>query len=147
MDNNTRESPAMAIDPRWAMWMQACEMLEDAEQKRREFFRFGDRGRLQPNWAPPVDVLETADNLYIVAALPGMTAEDVEVTIEGGTLSIRGRRSWPPDLRHARIHRLEIPHGLFVREVVLPAGRYQLGASRLIDGCLTVELRKSTRSP
>jgi HSP20 family molecular chaperone IbpA len=40
------------------------------------------------------------------------------------------------------IHRLEIPYGRFERRIELPAGRYDAVRRELIDGCLTLFLRK-----
>ena len=46
-----------------------------------------------PEYRVPVDVLETADAVEVVADLPGVTPESVEVTINGGTLVIAGRKT------------------------------------------------------
>ena len=58
-------------------------------------------------------------------ALPGVNAESVEVAIEDGELVIAGSRTYPPVLRTAIIHRLELPQGRFYRRLRLPAGRYR----------------------
>ena len=42
----------------------------------------------------------------------------------------------------AAIHRLEIPYGRFERRIALPAGRFEVARSDLVDGCLTLSLRK-----
>jgi HSP20 family molecular chaperone IbpA len=40
------------------------------------------------------------------------------------------------------IHRLELPYGRFERRIELPPGRYEVVQRELIDGCLTLSLRK-----
>lgn len=122
------------------MWAEACEALARAERLQRQFFRPGERGT-RPVWEPPVDLFANGPELWIVAALPGVPAEQLEVSVEDGVLVIAGERPAPPLLRAAIIHRLEIPHGRFERRIALPPGRYGLARRDLVDGCLTLVLR------
>jgi HSP20 family molecular chaperone IbpA len=62
--------------------------------------------------------------------------------IGGGEMAIVGSRPLPSELRAARVHRMELPHGHFERRVALPHGTYELARRDLVDGCLTVVLRK-----
>lgn len=128
-----------ARDPEAWMWAEACAMLERAERMRREYYRPSAR---PVAWEPPLDLLETETELWIVAALPGVAAEAVEIVIEHGVLAVRGERRLPEVLRRARIHRLEIPHGRFERRIALPAGRFELRERALRDGCLVLGLTK-----
>ncbi len=124
------------------MWDEACEMLDRAERLHRQFF-VPASAQVRPRaWEPPLDILETEDALWIVAALPGVSAENVEVVVDSGVLIVRGERRLPPSLRRAAIHRLEIPHGRFERRIALPPGRYEAEHRDLIDGCLVLNLRK-----
>ncbi len=68
---------------------------------------------------PPVDVMETEEGYTVRVEIPGVRQEDLEVTYEGGTLVVRGRReiSAPPG---ARFHQMEIGHGNFERRIRLP---------------------------
>ena len=50
------------------MWAEACEALTRAERLHREFFRLGPPSR-QPSWEPPIDIIETERELWIIAAL------------------------------------------------------------------------------
>jgi HSP20 family protein len=127
----------MSQDPIEAMWGRALGVLVRADQRQREAFR-----PVQTGWEPPVDLLETADALIIVVALPGVRADDVELVIGGGALAVVGHRRVPARLGGARVHRMELPYGRFERRVVLPPGRYELSEHDLLDGCLTVTLRK-----
>ena len=123
------------------MWAEACEALARAERLQREFFRLGSSTAV-PNWEPPIDVFETGDELWIVAALPGVSAPAVEIGVDGGVLVISGDRQAPTTQRSAAIHRLEIPQGRFERRIALPGGRYELVRRDVRDGCLTIVLRK-----
>src|SRR5262249_7282366 len=124
-----------AADPRSWMWAEACAMIERAEQMHRQFFRPGRARPPAANWEPPVDVCESEHELTIVAALPGVEAQDIEISIDGDALLIAGVRRLPTVARGAAIHRLEIPHGRFERRIRLPGARWELGRSTLLKGC------------
>jgi HSP20 family protein len=124
------------------MWAEACELLARAERLHRQFFvPRGTQGR-QPSWEPPVDLLENGEELWIYVALPGVGKEQLEVVVEQGTLVVSGERPMPGRGRGTVIHRLEIPYGRFERRIELPPGRYDAVQRELIDGCLTLALRK-----
>ncbi|MDX1252464.1 MAG: Hsp20/alpha crystallin family protein [Gammaproteobacteria bacterium] len=129
-------------DPRIWMWEEAREMLERAERMHRQFFRLAPSPTGLPRWEPPLDMLETAHDLWILVALPGVRAEQIQISILAGALTVRGERTLPAGTRAALIHRIEIPHGRFERHIELPPGRYELERQELADGCLTLRLRK-----
>ena len=115
-------------------------MIERAEQLHRQFFRPGLAPAPAVNWEPPVDVFESEGELTIVAALPGVEPQDIEVAIERGMLVVGGVRQLPTCARVAAIHRMEIPHGRFERRIRLPGERWQVGRSTLVNGCLVLSL-------
>jgi HSP20 family protein len=125
------------------MWSEALEMLSRAERMHRELFRPADTQARQPAWEPPVDILETELEVLVLVALPGVNPESVEAAIEDGDLVIAGARTYPPALRTATIHRLELPQGRFYRRLRLPAGRYSDVRRTVADGCLVVTLQKA----
>ena len=134
----------MARDPaRDWMWSEAVQMLARAERLHQEFFRPTQSAAPVLAWEPPVDILETDEEVLVLVALPGVDAERVEAAIDDGWLVIGGTRVLPPALRTAIIHRLELPQGRFHRRVPLPAGRYNGVGRTMIDGCLVITLQKA----
>ncbi len=119
------------------MWVDALGVLARADQLHRGFFHPEVRG-----WEPPVDLLESAEEVVLIVALPGVRAAEVDLTIRGHELAVSGLRRLPALPRPARIHRMELPQGRFERRVSLPPGAYELVRRDLADGCLTVVLRK-----
>lgn len=117
-------------------------MLERAERLQRQFFHLRTSSR-RPTWEPPVDVFETHNALWILAALPGVTPAQLSIAFDNGALLIAGERALPGELRSAKIHRFEIPHGRFERRVDLPAGQYAVDHKELVNGCLLLRLRKA----
>jgi len=121
------------------MWAQACEAMDRAERLHRQFFY---RAPAAPSWEAPVDIFETDEVLTIVIALPGVDPDRVQVTLSAGVLIVSGERPLPDQLRNARIHRLEIPHGQFQRRLELPPARLELSGRHLANGCLMLQLHK-----
>jgi HSP20 family protein len=125
------------------MWSEACEMLARAERLHRTFFRPTGPAAPIVVWEPPVDILETEDQVLVLVALPGVNVERVDAAIDGDSLVIAGTRMLPAELRNAIIHRLELPQGRFERRVQLPAGRYTAVRRSASDGYLLITLKKS----
>jgi HSP20 family protein len=75
--------------------------------------------------------------------LPGIKAEDVEVSVEDSTLSISGAREFSDEVKQEHYHRIERRYGSFSRAIALPpqADTTQVDA-RFADGILTVEVPK-----
>jgi HSP20 family molecular chaperone IbpA len=124
------------------MWSEAVEILARAERMHRELFRPA-AGRPVPTWEPPVDVLETENEVLVLVALPGVDLEKVETMIEGACLVVAGSRMLPPELATAVIHRLELPQGRFERRVRLPGGHYGAVRRAAAQGCVLITLQKA----
>src|ERR1700737_3433975 len=128
-------------DPVNWMLSEAIDSLARAERLRQQFFSLQSTAGAA-SWEPPIDVLETDREILILVALPGVDPDQVEAVIDNGTLVVSGRRVLPAELRHARIHRLDLPQGGFHRPILLPAGRYDVRRFA-INGCVGLRLLKS----
>ncbi len=130
-------------DPINWMLSEAIGSLARAERLRQQFFVLQSAGSpREACWEPPIDVLETDQELLILVALPGVAPDRVEAVIEDRVLVISGQRTLPAELRNARIHRLELPQGRFERRIALPAGRYAVSRFA-VNGCIAIRLAKS----
>jgi HSP20 family molecular chaperone IbpA len=125
------------------MWSEACEMLARAERLHREFFRPVPSTSRLAAWEPPVDILETKHEVLVLVALPGVSADRVEVAIEGDELVVAGVRLLPEELQSSVIHRLELPQGHFARRVRLPPGAYSSFRRAAADGCLLIGIERA----
>jgi HSP20 family molecular chaperone IbpA len=133
-----------AREPDVWMWTQMRAMLHEADEMRSRFFELR-KGETTPTWEPPVDVIETAAELLVLVALPGVDPNTAEVVISGGELTVGGTRRLPESLRRAHIHRMELPYGRFERRIPLPPGRYDAEKREAADGCLLIRLHKTER--
>jgi len=131
-----------ARNPTDWMWVQAWDLLTQAERMHRQYFRLAASERPQASWEPPVDVFEDEREVVVVIALPGVPAERIEVTSEPGLLVIRAESPLPFAGSRRAVRQLEIPYGCFERRVALPNVRLEAGTQELIHGCLTLKLRK-----
>ena len=131
------------------MWTHAQTLFREAEKIHWSFLEAGAAARSdplcgRPSWGPPVNIVETAAAIWVVAGVPGVAAEDIAASLEGDTLVLAGRRALTEEWTRGPVHVLEMPFGAFERRVKLPAsGRFELGEVRLARGLLFVEVRKS----
>ena len=73
------------------------------------------------HWVPPVDIYETeGHDVVIKAELPDMAREDIDVTVDHQTLTIKGTRNAPADVPEDRYRRVERRSGTFSRSFTLP---------------------------
>jgi len=98
---------------------QSMERLFD-EMQGRGMWRTSEERPLRGSWVPAINILEREDSMVITADLPGLKAEDVEVTVEEGTLSIRGERKLDEASEGETYHRVERLYGIFERTFTLP---------------------------
>jgi len=89
----------------------------------RDFDRlFQETDRPANRWMPRVDVLDRDNDLVVRTEVPGVAPESIEVTVEGGTLTIKGGRSFETEENKDSYHRKEIFQGSFERTILLPEG-------------------------
>jgi HSP20 family molecular chaperone IbpA len=127
-------------DPRNWMFTQALEMLDQADRLQRQFFAPGPAGSGTPSWQPPVDIIETDREYWILVALPGVAPQHVHTRIEGGALVVEGERPMPAKAFPGAIRRLEIPYGRFERRIAIAPGRFEVREQTFDNGCLVIGL-------
>jgi len=94
-------------------------------------------------WAPALDVAETDEAVVVKAEVPGIDAKDLEVTVTGAVLTIKGEKREEKEEKDKRHHRVERAYGAFSRSVDLPE---EVDAEKIQaeckDGVLTVTMPK-----
>jgi len=94
------------------------------------------------DWAPAVDLYETADRYVIVAEVPGIRQEDIRLEVHDGRVTLAGTRR-PRSAGSEQYHRIERGHGSFRRTFQLPqAVDGSAVTADLRDGVLTVTCPK-----
>ena len=130
-------------DPSDWMWAQAVDLIDQAERLHRQFFHLHATGRAQAAWEPPVDMFEDEREILIIVAMPGVTADRVNVRHEPGVLVIRGERQLPVAGSRLAVRQLEIPYDAFERRISLPGVHLDAGVPELTQGLLVLRMRKT----
>ncbi len=104
-------------------------------------------------WTPSVNLYESERAYIVCVDLAGVDKDKIDIEVQGGVLTLRGRRAAPSDFdpecledgsgNKCRVHLMEIDHGAFARSVELPqdADRDKINA-RYRNGLLWIELPK-----
>ena len=107
-----------------------------------DVYRQDEEGASTSGWSPAVDIYETpGHDLVIKVELPDVKREDVDVTIDQSTLTLRGTRHLPADVKEEQFRRIERRYGTFSRSFTLPNTVDSTKvAADYRDGVLTVTL-------
>ena len=92
----------------------------------------------------PLDVYQTKDDVVVKAALPGMKPEDVDITITGDTLTIKGEHKEDKEVKESEYIRREHRYGSFSRTIAIPVAIQSDKAQAVFEnGILTLTLPKA----
>lgn len=111
MVNLTRRDPSLGLPTFQSLQREMNRMFDD-------FFEDASKGTRA--WGPPVEIFETADELNLVAELPGLEKDEVGLSYENGLLTIFGERKRPENQKDRTYHRTERWYGKFERSFQIP---------------------------
>jgi HSP20 family protein len=95
------------------------------------------------NFVPAVDVYEDAQKLVLKLEVPGIRKEDLDIRVEGRTLSVKGERRFEAEEKEENFHRIERRFGSFVRSFTLPnTVDVDNIEAQATDGVLSISLNK-----
>ncbi len=111
------------------------------------FFRgglFDDSTLATSAWNPAVDIAEHEDDYVVKVELPGMTRDDVKITMQHNVLTIRGEKKQEKESKESNSHRVERSYGAFQRSLTLPSSVKSDGIEAAYkDGVLSITLPKA----
>ncbi|HSJ58597.1 MAG TPA: Hsp20/alpha crystallin family protein [Anaerolineae bacterium] len=113
--------------------------------------RMFEEGMLRPpmpfGWGEEslaVDMYETDDNVVVKTAIPGVKADDIEVSVTGDTLSVRAETKQEEEVNEERYLRRERRYGSYCRQITLPGGiQADQAEADYSDGVLTLTFPKA----
>jgi len=92
-------------------------------------------------WSPPVDILEKGDEVVLKVDLPEVTQDEIDIRVEGNTLTIQGERRFIKSASEENYIQIERPYGTFRRTFNLPRMIDQEGIKASYkDGVLRIVL-------
>ncbi|HEX9018561.1 MAG TPA: Hsp20/alpha crystallin family protein [Anaerolineaceae bacterium] len=104
----------------------------------------GDNWDSGTEWSLPLDVMETGDGYVVEATVPGIKPEDLEITYNNGTLTIRGETKAENEQKEGKYHLRERRYGTFVRSIALPTDvKADSIEANYKDGVLSLKLPKT----
>ncbi len=96
------------------------------------------------SFVPGIDISETDNQFLISAELPGMKKEEINISLDGGQLSISGERNFKNEEEGKTYHRVETKYGSFSRSFQLPDNVDEESISASYDnGLLHISINKS----
>jgi len=104
----------------------SCRDMAAREEQMNRMLAAGFYGRHQEDltggaWVPAVDIYSTGQHeLVLKAELPDMMEEEIELTVEDNTLTLRGEKKQDTDVTQEQLHRSERCYGSFARTFALP---------------------------
>ncbi len=128
---------------RWGHSWETFHDLESEMDRLLQTVNFAFHGIRLGRQFPAVNVYELPDEYLLTAEVAGMKAEDLEVTIEEGLLTLKGKRVDPDCVPEERYRRQERFRGTWQRSVSVPERVNSDGlTAEIVDGILRVHLPK-----
>ena len=75
---------------------------------------------MRGEWMPSVDISETKDSLVVKAEIPGMESKDIDISLSGDLLTIKGEKKQKTEEKKENFHRIETRYGAFSRTIRVP---------------------------
>ena len=104
------------LDP-WRDYERLRDEINDLFDFDQEY---GNRGLFDRHVSPALDVVEGSDHFTIVCELPGIEQKDMEISITGNVLTIKGERKADAGDKDEKVYRKESWTGTFQRTISLP---------------------------
>ena len=107
----------------WRPFREVTRLRREMDRLWDDYFGSGRRA-LQPlpaEFAPAVDVKETADQIVVKAEVPGMDAKDINISVTGDVLTIKGEKKSEREEKEENYHLVERSYGSFSRSLAMPA--------------------------
>ena len=119
--------------------------MDDLIKKMWYDFPFHDLGEgVDLSWSPRLDISETDKALEVVADLPGMEKKDINVSLDGDLLTIKGEKKEVKETKDKHYHSIERRSGSFYRALRIPVEvQNDKIEANFKDGVLTLTLPKA----
>ncbi|NJN19659.1 MAG: Hsp20/alpha crystallin family protein [Oscillochloris sp.] len=109
----------MTTITRWDPFQEAMTLREAMNRLFEESYVPG-AARNGNSFVPALDLSETPDAFHVELAVPGLKAENLNITVENGVLTIAGEMQQSEEKKERNYHRIERRYGRFSRSVTLP---------------------------
>jgi HSP20 family protein len=116
----------MTVLTRWEPFRELSSMQNHINRMNRLFREsyspeVPEEALTTTNFAPPVDIYEDEHNITLKIDVPGIDEKDIDVRIEGNTLTVHGERKIGKEEKEENFRRVERQYGEFTRSFTLPS--------------------------
>ncbi len=108
---------------KWEPFREVSRLRREMDRLWEDFFGPGPRAPRPwaEEWAPAVDVAETPDKLTVKAEVPGIDPKNIDISLVGDVLTIKGEKKSEREETKENYHLVERSYGSFSRAIRLPA--------------------------
>jgi len=106
---------------RWSPVRDLLDIREEMDRLFEDFFSESLKRRTDGFWSPRVDISERDDEILLTAELPGVSRDDIKVTLQDNVLTLKGEKREERERKDKKHHVLERAYGSFQRSFTLPA--------------------------
>ncbi|MDQ7858605.1 MAG: Hsp20/alpha crystallin family protein [Armatimonadota bacterium] len=130
----------------WGPFDEIMSMRESMDRLFEDFFSRRPRTAGPLVWQPAVEIAETDNEVIVKAELPGIDPKNVEVSVTGEGLSIKGEAKAETEDRKRNYYRRELRYGMFQRTIALPTEvKSEETKATFRNGILEVRVPKADR--
>lgn len=129
----------------WSSFREIAPFRREMDNLFKRFFGelpFG--GATAGEWLPAMDVSETGESIVVKMELPGLEAKDIDISIQGDRLTIKGEKKKEEEKKGEHFHSMERFYGSFQRSLMLPSAvKSDRIEANFEKGLLTIMLPKA----
>jgi HSP20 family protein len=105
----------------WRPFREISRLRREMDRLWDDYFGPGRRGLQPMEFAPAVDIKETDAQIVVKAEVPGIEAKDINISLTGDVLTIKGEKKAEREEKEENYHLVERNYGSFSRSLTLPA--------------------------
>ncbi|PYX05238.1 MAG: molecular chaperone [Acidobacteria bacterium] len=142
----------MTLLTRWEP-VREFSTLQDRLNRMNRLFRESfspespEEALITSSFAPPMDIYEDEHNITLKMEVPGIDEKDIDVRVEGNTLTVHGERKFEKEEKEENYRRVERQYGSFTRSFTLPSSVDPSQVSANYDkGVLKISLAKKAEA-
>jgi HSP20 family protein len=129
---------------RWSPWRDIMSVQDEMNRLFNGLVSSRSAQRGAEDWVPSVDISETDGGFIVTADVPGMSAENIKISVANNVLTLRGEKKNVREENEENFHRVERVFGSFERTFSLPSGvEPENIRAKYKDGVLEIRLPKS----
>ena len=109
---------------KWSGFPSISSLQNEMNRMFDRFFKGWDLSELGAEtgaWLPPIDLAETNDKVVVKAEIPGIDPKEIDISIQGDTLSVKGEKKEEKEEKGGNYYRMERRYGSFSRSIDLPS--------------------------